>query len=91
MTKKTDVAKKRPAEESANDNRVVGEENPTWFLEKTRFVKINEFKGKKMIDIREYYEKDGKTLPGKRGICLSVDQWKVLNKITAEINAELKI
>ena len=27
---------------------------------------VSEFKGKKMINIREYYEKEGKTLPGKK-------------------------
>lgn len=27
---------------------------------------ISEFKGKHMINIREYYEKDGEALPGKK-------------------------
>ena len=27
---------------------------------------ISEFKGKNMINIREYYEKDGEALPGKK-------------------------
>ena len=27
---------------------------------------VSEFKGKLMVNIREYYEKDGKSLPGKK-------------------------
>lgn len=36
-----------------------------------RRVGITEFKGVYMVNIREYYEKDGETLPGKkvRGGC----------------------
>ena len=30
---------------------------------------ISEFKGKNMINIREYYEKDGEALPGKKVRC----------------------
>ncbi|KAF2234268.1 PC4-domain-containing protein [Viridothelium virens] len=46
-----------------------------WELSKNRRVGISEFKGKRMINIREYYEKDGKSLPGKKGISLPIDQF----------------
>ena len=36
-----------------------------------RRVGISEFKGKTMINIREYYEKDGESLPGKK-VCVMV-------------------
>jgi hypothetical protein len=42
------------------------EGNRYWEISKTRRVTISEFRGKKMVDVREYYEKDGKTLPGKK-------------------------
>jgi hypothetical protein len=37
-----------------------------WEISKARRVVISEFKGMKMVNIREYYEKDGKSLPGKK-------------------------
>lgn len=37
-----------------------------WEISKARRVVLSDFKGKKMISIREYYEKDGKSLPGKK-------------------------
>lgn len=37
-------------------------------LEKNRFVKVREFKGRLFVDIREFYEKNGELLPGKKGM-----------------------
>ncbi|KAH8237972.1 hypothetical protein KR032_009368 [Drosophila birchii] len=56
-----------------------------WVLEKLRQVRINDFRGRKMVDIREHYEKDGDILPGKKGISLSIQQWKKLLEMADEI------
>ena len=37
-----------------------------WEISKLRRVTISEFKGKSLINIREYYEKEGESLPGKK-------------------------
>eukprot|EP00735_Rhodelphis_limneticus_P006962 TRINITY_DN19439_c0_g1::TRINITY_DN19439_c0_g1_i1::g.17140::m.17140 TRINITY_DN19439_c0_g1::TRINITY_DN19439_c0_g1_i1::g.17140 ORF type:complete len:112 (-),score=20.16,sp/O65154/KIWI_ARATH/58.46/9e-20,PC4/PF02229.11/2.6e+03,PC4/PF02229.11/1.1e-25 TRINITY_DN19439_c0_g1_i1:315-626(-) len=66
-------------------------EGDTYFdLAKSRRVTVRSFKGKPLIDIREYYEKDGKTLPGKKGISLSPDQWKMLKTMIPDIDIALK-
>jgi len=35
-------------------------------ISRTRRVQLSTFKGNTMVNIREFYEKDGKVLPGKK-------------------------
>lgn len=37
-----------------------------WEISKMRRVTVSTFRGKTMVNIREYYEKDGQELPGKK-------------------------
>jgi hypothetical protein len=37
-----------------------------WEISKMRRVTISSFRGKTLVNIREYYEKDGQELPGKK-------------------------
>ncbi len=59
-------------------------------LAANRFINVNEFKGKAYVNIREYYEANGKQMPGKKGISLSADQWENLKKHIAKIDKDLK-
>jgi hypothetical protein len=43
------------------------DEEPSWVLDRNRFVKVREYRGKVYVDIREYYESDGDLKPGKKG------------------------
>ena len=40
-----------------------------WELSGKRRVAISTYNGKQMVTVREYYEKDGQTLPGKKVSC----------------------
>ncbi|CZT02763.1 uncharacterized protein RAG0_09782 [Rhynchosporium agropyri] len=56
----------------------------------SRRVTVQEFKGQKLINIREYYEKDGEFKPSSKGISLTVDQYKILLEIIPKVNTHLK-
>lgn len=61
--------------------RVINEDGTEMYeLGNNRFVSVSEFKGKMLVNIREYYEKEGKLNPGKKGISLSRDQYLALKK-----------
>lgn len=51
---------------------------------------VKMFKGKTQVDLREYYEKDGELLPGKKGIALELPQWDKLVEAVSTINAALQ-
>ncbi|XP_031473716.1 RNA polymerase II transcriptional coactivator KIWI-like [Nymphaea colorata] len=57
---------------SSDDGVVVCE------ISRNRRVSVRVWQGKPTVDIREFYMKDGKQMPGKKGISLSLDQWKIL-------------
>ncbi|OCT53030.1 RNA polymerase II transcriptional coactivator [Cladophialophora carrionii] len=64
--------------------------NKYWEIAKARRVTLSEYKGQTMVGIREYYEKDGQWLPGKKGISLTLDQYSALIQITPQIEDLLK-
>ncbi|KAJ3675224.1 hypothetical protein LUZ60_004266 [Juncus effusus] len=66
---------KRPALDSSSEDDIVVCE-----LAKNRRLTVRKWQGKLWVDIREFYEKDGKSLPGKKGISLPLDQWKILRE-----------
>ncbi|XP_011180368.1 RNA polymerase II transcriptional coactivator [Zeugodacus cucurbitae] len=90
------VKKPKATAEKANTDKTgsgtsnsSGNPNGPWTIEKMRQVRINEFKGHKMVDIREFYEKNGEVLPGKKGISLFPHQWKKLLELAPEVNKAL--
>ncbi|KAL2758038.1 hypothetical protein ACRALDRAFT_1068482 [Sodiomyces alcalophilus JCM 7366] len=66
------------------------EGNPYWELSNKRRVGLSKFKDMTMINIREFWEKDGEMLPGKKGISLSLQQYENLLKAVPEINNRLR-
>ncbi|CAK7211770.1 hypothetical protein SBRCBS47491_001228 [Sporothrix bragantina] len=66
------------------------EGNAYWELSKMRRIGIAHFRSTTLINIREYYESGGQMRPGKKGISLSLDQYKALIRAIPDINAALR-
>ncbi|KAL9627080.1 MAG: hypothetical protein Q9164_007711 [Protoblastenia rupestris] len=63
--------------------------NAFWEISNTRRIGISEYKGKVMVDIREYYEKEGEMLPGKKGISLTLEQYNTVMSVLPEVESAL--
>lgn len=59
-------------------------------LSHKRRVTITEFRGKTLVSIREYYNKDGKELPTAKGISLTAEQWATFKKNIPGIEKAIK-
>ncbi|KAJ7531519.1 hypothetical protein O6H91_14G047100 [Diphasiastrum complanatum] len=58
-------------------------------ISKNRKVVVRKWKGQVFVDIREFWNKDGESLPSKKGISLSLEQWTVLQDHAEEVDAVL--
>ncbi|XP_009467401.1 PREDICTED: activated RNA polymerase II transcriptional coactivator p15-like [Nipponia nippon] len=67
------------------------EEEGMFQIGKMRYVTVSCFKGKVLVDIREFYtDKEGSMKPWRKGIALSAEQWNQLKEIIPEIDAAAK-
>ncbi|KAJ8339277.1 hypothetical protein SKAU_G00360630 [Synaphobranchus kaupii] len=58
---------------------------------KMRYVSVRDFKGKVLIDIREYWmDQEGEMKPGRKGISLNPEQWSQLKQQISEIDDAVK-
>ncbi|TAQ89416.1 hypothetical protein B7494_g2297 [Chlorociboria aeruginascens] len=87
---KAPKSKKSKKEKSASKGDEA--DNKFWELSSgrnPRRVEVSEFKNAKLINIREFYEQNGAMLPSRKGISLTVDQYKAFVNAIPEINAKL--
>lgn len=90
----------KKAKTSSNKNQSSSAGMPVWktgengeryiALSKNKRISITCFKGKSYVNIREYYEKDGKLLPTKKGIALDDIAWRLLKENVEAIDGEFQ-
>ncbi|KAF5836365.1 transcriptional Coactivator p15-domain-containing protein [Dunaliella salina] len=51
---------------------------------------ISDYKGSKLVDLREWYRKDGELKPGMKGISLQVGDWNTICSAVADIDRALQ-
>jgi len=55
-----------------------------------KFISVSEFRGKKLVDIREWYGDDDNLKPGKKGISLSKEQFEKLIASAAKVMKKME-
>ena len=60
------------------------------FLSPPPLLQVRSFKGKPLIDIRELYMGPKGPAPGKKGISLSVTEWRELCDLMGDIDEEIQ-
>jgi hypothetical protein len=51
---------------------------------------VRKFKGQVLIDLREFFDKNGETLPTKKGISLTPENWDKIKKNISAIDQAIK-
>jgi len=79
--------KKKKEEKEENDIEVTKDEIIIHLGNKKRLT-LRKFKGKLLIDIREYYfdKMEGAFKPGKKGIALNKENWDNIKKHISDID-----
>lgn len=58
---------------------------------KMRYVTVRDFKGKVLIDVREYFmDQQGEMKPGRKGISLNPEQWNQLKEQMSDIDDAIR-
>lgn len=86
------VKKQKSGESSGGSKCTKSDKDDNLFqIGKMRYVSVREFKGKALVDVREYWmNQDGEMKPGKKGISLLPDQWNQLKEMIPDIDDALK-
>uniref|UniRef100_A0A3B3S181 Activated RNA polymerase II transcriptional coactivator p15 n=1 Tax=Paramormyrops kingsleyae TaxID=1676925 RepID=A0A3B3S181_9TELE len=97
--RKAPAAQEKPAkkQKSGESSRAGGpskggksKDDNMFQIGKMRYVSVRDFKGKVLIDIREYWmDQEGEMKPGRKGISLNPEQWNQLKEQISEIDDAL--
>ncbi|NP_001018376.1 SUB1 regulator of transcription a isoform 1 [Danio rerio] len=84
--------KQKSGESSSASKSSSSNKNDNMFqIGKMRYVSVRDFKGKVLIDIREYWmDQEGEMKPGRKGISLNPEQWNQLKEQISEIDDAVK-
>ncbi|XP_069820891.1 activated RNA polymerase II transcriptional coactivator p15 [Dendropsophus ebraccatus] len=67
------------------------QEDNMFQIGKMRYVSVRDFKGKVLIDIREYFmDNQGEMKPGRKGISLNPEQWNQLKEQMSDIDDAIR-
>jgi len=76
---------------AADVSRAADLRDVTWSRELggNKRVSLSQYKSSHYVNVREYYERGGEMLPGKKGLNLTLEQWSQLERLLPEVNERL--
>ncbi|KAA0717316.1 Activated RNA polymerase II transcriptional coactivator p15 SUB1 -like protein [Triplophysa tibetana] len=78
----------RPSASAKSDK---SSEDNMFQIGKMKYVSVRDFKGKVLIDVREYWmDQAGEMKPGKKGISLNPEQWNQLKEQMPDIDDAIR-
>lgn len=89
-------AKKQKSGESSKGSAAAkqsssSQEDNMFQIGKMRYVSVRDFKGKVLIDVREYFmDNQGEMKPGRKGISLNPEQWNQLKEQMSDIDDAIR-
>ena len=88
--KSKEKEKEKSKDKKSKNKDIIVEENEIKFvLDNKKRVTVHKFKGQIKVDIREFYDSNGEMKPGKKGISLSLDNWKKLKEFIDDIDESI--
>ena len=88
--KSKEKEKEKEKEKKSKNKDIIVEENEIKFiLDNKKRITVHKFKGQIKVDIREFYDSNGEMKPGKKGISLSLDNWKKLKGFIDDIDESI--
>ena len=82
--------KEKEKDKKSKSKDIIVEENEVKFvLDNKKRITVHKFKGQIKVDIREFYDSNGEMRPGKKGISLSLDNWKKLKGFIDDIDESI--
>merc|ERR1711942_12214 len=84
--------KKKKKKKKETEDGVELDEEGRVDLGRDKLMDVREFKGRVLIDIREFYtdRSSGEKKPGKKGICLNPTEWQSLKQAVNYIDKKIK-
>ncbi|KAG7398698.1 Transcriptional coactivator [Phytophthora boehmeriae] len=81
----------KPKQQQKSEHKTSLDGETVFQLSTKRRLTVRKWKSMVLVDVREFYDDNGETKPGKKGISLSLDQWKKLVELSDAVAEAIEL